>query len=399
MDRVFRSEEQPFISEVIAVDEFLASAMHARTRTQPACSSSTAPSAEVDDDEDVDERVQQFAAFAGVSDEVGHELAALCLPESLKCNDGIEADDRDPFVTQIPDVPLVTLQIRKQEVQKRAQNPTYKAVGMRTLKYDRVDYKALNDNRNTVIPKAYTPPDVILTITVMKPYNRPLDHHEVRLGRLLKADARFLVRGQQELSVLRDRIPCASDYALHKDVSENPQSIHPTDFSRDLHPSNFLFFHDTFYVDSRKEKSTDLSEGVREWARRRSKEIGPFRVADMARTRFSDLRLRMGQPYLYLHQGSCEHLIVVSDIRLMDVEDNQDVSAYPLSILQKYKKRTACYGCKMYTAKWVTYGNERLPCDPTFFCEECFRSFNYASGEKIGSFKAVPFFDRTALST
>lgn len=79
MDKVFRSDEQPFISEVIAVDEFLASALHARTRTQPTTSSTAAVSADLDDDEDADEQALQFAAFAGVSEDVGRELSALCM--------------------------------------------------------------------------------------------------------------------------------------------------------------------------------------------------------------------------------------------------------------------------------------------------------------------------------
>jgi len=35
----------------------------------------------------------------------------------------------------------------------------------------------------------------------------------------------------------------------------------------------------------------------------------------MEDTKFSDLVVRVGAPYFYVHQGNCEHLIVVSDVR------------------------------------------------------------------------------------
>ena len=41
--------------------------------------------------------------------------------------------------------------------------------------------------------------------------------------------------------------------------------------------------------------------------------------------------------------------------------------------------------------RWLTTGNIRLPHDPYYFCEECFISFNYVDGKKIGEFKAYPF--------
>ena len=49
--------------------------------------------------------------------------------------------------------------------------------------------------------------------------------------------------------------------------------------------------------------------------------------------------------------------------------------------------------------RWVTTENIRVPEDPFFFCDKCFRQFNYEpeTNKKIGSFKAQPYFDRNAL--
>lgn len=54
---------------------------------------------------------------------------------------------------------------------------------------------------------------------------------------------------------------------------------------------------------------------IMDWASDPMRSIGPFGSAVMEQTRFIDLQLRLGQPYVYMHQGDCEHLIVFSDMR------------------------------------------------------------------------------------
>ena len=40
----------------------------------------------------------------------------------------------------------------------------------------------------------------------------------------------------------------------------------------------------------------------------------------------------------------------------------------------------------------------QVPEDPFFFCDDCFRQFNYSpKNEKIGNFRAYPFIDVNAL--
>jgi hypothetical protein len=38
----------------------------------------------------------------------------------------------------------------------------------------------------------------------------------------------------------------------------------------------------------------------------------------MQDTTFADLTLRVGAPYLYCHQGDCQHIIMVTDVRLIN---------------------------------------------------------------------------------
>ena len=52
-----------------------------------------------------------------------------------------------------------------------------------------------------------------------------------------------------------------------------------------------------------------------DWANRDSVSVGPFTSCSMQGVCMRDLSVRLGQPYLFLHQGNCEHLLVFSDLR------------------------------------------------------------------------------------
>ena len=63
----------------------------------------------------------------------------------------------------------------------------------------------------------------------------------------------------------------------------------------------------------RDPNNIDYSRVIRKWAEEH--ELGPFSTALMEDTAFLDLVLRFGYPYVYQHQGNCEHLVVFSDAR------------------------------------------------------------------------------------
>mgnify|MGYP002153712715 CR=1 FL=1 len=54
---------------------------------------------------------------------------------------------------------------------------------------------------------------------------------------------------------------------------------------------------------------------ISDWANEPGRNLGPYKTKKMEDTTFLDLTLQLGQPYLYMHQGDCEHLIIFSDIR------------------------------------------------------------------------------------
>ena len=51
------------------------------------------------------------------------------------------------------------------------------------------------------------------------------------------------------------------------------------------------------------------------WAKKSN--VANYSAQRMEDTNFSDLNVRLGQPYLYEHQGSCQHVVVFSDIRFV----------------------------------------------------------------------------------
>lgn len=63
-----------------------------------------------------------------------------------------------------------------------------------------------------------------------------------------------------------------------------------------------------------------------EWAE--SHNFPPFSQAKMEDTRFVDLKVKVGFPYLYCHQGDCEHLVIITDIRLKQVLLQQSISSH-----------------------------------------------------------------------
>lgn len=58
-----------------------------------------------------------------------------------------------------------------------------------------------------------------------------------------------------------------------------------------------------------------------DWAKDPCRGIGPFRSEHMETTHFIDLTARLGQPYVYVHQGDCEHIIILSDLRFVAGHD------------------------------------------------------------------------------
>ena len=139
----------------------------------------------------------------------------------------------------------------------------------------------------------------------------------------------------------------------------------------------------------------DLSQPIMNWAmeeeRRKQPEFANLQSRNMAGVTFGDLELRVGQPYLYRHQGNCEHIVQITDIRYPVCENNarfvhdgdtKDAAAYPIHVFQSKIRRRKCRLCDIYPAKFVTYGDKLSPENPCFYCDRCFKPLHYGPDGK-----------------
>ena len=104
-------------------------------------------------------------------------------------------------------------------------------------------------------------------------------------------------------------------------------------------------------------------------ARRRATTL--FDSRDAARTTVGDLTVVRGKPYLFCHQGDCEHLLTIRSVRLAHADDPRRAESYPLRTLDGRRFRRKCSMCDVFEARHVTYGDRLAPCSPCFFCETC----------------------------
>ncbi|KAK7930514.1 hypothetical protein WMY93_006909 [Mugilogobius chulae] len=231
--------------------------------------------------------------------------------------------------------------------------------------------------------------DVLLTINIYYPavfdrfnYTRP--------------HMTFLLTGSHTLAELRDAICCVSDLQVSGEFSNNPDMV-PDFVSKDHYKSAFFYFEGVFYDDMRFPECRDLSATTIEWAKTRNFPL--FTQGKMENTRFVDLKVKVGYPYLYCHQGDCEHLVIITDIRLMHRNDCLDKKNYPLLIHKDRIDTHKCAVCHVYIGRWYTTNDQFAPSDPCLFCDKCFRMLHYdTEGNKLGHFLAYPYIDRGAFN-
>ena len=78
-------------------------------------------------------------------------------------------------------------------------------------------------------------------------------------------------------------------------------------------------------------------------------------ILNMNEIKIEDIPLRIGYPYIFRHIDSCDHVIILNDIRVMDKYDNfleRDEKA--IVTYQKKLKRKKCEACQFYYAKFIS---------------------------------------------
>ncbi|XP_010244822.1 PREDICTED: snRNA-activating protein complex subunit [Nelumbo nucifera] len=202
----------------------------------------------------------------------------------------------------------------------------------------------------------------------------------------------FLVLGRQTLTELRDNIYCLTDQWMQKTGQHDS--------------SGYFLIEDIFCNDLRDPSAINYSEPVFDWLRNSKEEVlekwecivsgelqqkkkavlgdvtishlPHFKAVDMHKTRFCDLKFRLGAGYLYCHQGDCKHVMVIRDMRLIHPEDVQNQLVYPVLIFQLKTRPRKCSVCKIYRATKVTVDDKWAPENPCYFCDSCYYLLHYA---------------------
>lgn len=226
--------------------------------------------------------------------------------------------------------------------------------------------------------------EIIVSIRFYEPFTyRPNANCDMKP----KLSQGFLVLGSQYLSELRDKLYCQCKFGPLYDISDDPDKPEPTEKSFD---HGFFFIGDTFYNDTRQ-PTIDYSEVIRNWAKTHDN-IGELKTDSMEDTKFKDLNVRLGYPYLYQHYGNCEHLFTISDIRLISATDSMIRRNYPVLKIVSSSKSTFCMICGVNEANVVVKDSAAHINDPSYLCTNCFKSYHYNDGKKIGSFKAYRYY-------
>ncbi|GAB5579794.1 snRNA-activating protein complex subunit 3 isoform X1 [Prionailurus iriomotensis] len=344
---------------------------------------------------------QEDAAVArdlGCSLEAAAELRTVCGRDKLKCLE----EGEDPEV--IPeDTDLVTLGVRKRLLEQREE----------TITIDRVcrqETFAYEMESHAIGKKPENPADMveegelILSVNILYPviFHKHKEH---------KPYQTMLVLGSQKLTELRDSICCVSDLQIGGEFSNTPDQA-PEHISKDLYKSAFFYFEGTFYNDKRYPECRDLSRTIIEWSESHDRGYGKFQTAKMEDFTFNDLYIKLGFPYLYCHQGDCEHVVVITDISdhtnlhfniFIYFSCTQGLCIVMTAWIGRFipfLSRSIGYGpenvlfVKCTQPEWVTNNDSFAPEDPCFFCDVCFRMLHYDSeGNKLGEFLAYPYVD------
>lgn len=273
-----------------------------------------------------------------------------------------------------------------------------KGCNLQTVKYQNNERRARNlpySNRiflnNPTAEDDLQPyEDIVVVVNVYEPFKCT----ETRHGVYPFGEIQLL--GSQTLADLRDRIMCPKDLECPGDVSSTAIAAQGKK-GKDLISSSFLFIENVFFNDARKPGNVDYSFEIRNWAASLGIKKRLLETKLMEKTKISDLCLRFGRPYVFVHMGNCEHLVIFRTARLIHPSDCLLSEKYPIYTSLYRRQCRMCMMCQKITAKWLVRECDRLVYDTTYLCAACFESFLYVNGKKVGDFKAYVYCDRASI--
>uniref|UniRef100_A0A915DQJ2 snRNA-activating protein complex subunit 3 n=1 Tax=Ditylenchus dipsaci TaxID=166011 RepID=A0A915DQJ2_9BILA len=379
MDRVFKSDEKQYISPPISLASFLETAASAEDKLRDLFSPQGA---------DTRQNFAEFMEACGYDDQTSSRVVQN-VDDSFKVL--FDANPMQNFEITFPPKNS-RLKTHKILHQIREDFPTTTNKNQLVLRGKYFKYREQELRRRFTGSNEIAARDIVITVHLLAPMNRPPESFENTSIRN-RCEVKLVVRGDTPLSKLKNKIFCASDLWCNR---KDDETMHDREtYFSSLYPSNFIFVHDTFYVD-KGPNTVDITEPIRQFMDRKPGEFGSYKVEDIASARVIDLSLRLGQPYVYQHQGKCEHLLIFSDLRLLNAGDEQRDSEYPIRVYDNVHQ-VLCCTCNNTVAVFVVTESDRMPMCPAYMCYSCFRSFHYDGDTRIGNFTAYHYIDRAGM--
>ncbi|KFD58368.1 hypothetical protein M514_00594, partial [Trichuris suis] len=378
MDRLHKPNKKPFISSLVSVRAFREKAEESIGEL-PRCYFENA------------NEVATLVNCLGYSENEAAEVLSNFNPSELRCDKDLKAKSR----LELPKVPI--LESHRSILKEKAGEDDPYSSPLLDFMERRIDYDLLGSckriaARSKIKKENRLKNEAVLTVVLAKPYDTFASSGEITRKHGVRIDRVLLVLSSQKLTELRDFIFCPNDFAPIRERQEDDEFKDVV--AKDVFTGSLFYFNGVFYNDLREKKSTDLSVPILKWAEGRLGSVGPFSTARMEETTFDDLNIRLGQPYVYIHQGNCEHLVVISNIHFAHEEDPQDVSWYPIDFTRRAKTIVHCDICQDSYAKWIVFAKDHLPQPTMFFCKSCFDLFcTDENGKSTFELVLVPLID------
>ncbi|EJD02827.1 uncharacterized protein FOMMEDRAFT_156180 [Fomitiporia mediterranea MF3/22] len=200
--------------------------------------------------------------------------------------------------------------------------------------------------------------DAILVISI---YNR------LSWGNHLSRSSQHVVLASQTLGDLYDVIPCPSNEIPSEDDDNSADFVSPP------HRGAVVCIEGVVYGDGMAE--VDYSDKLLKQIELLPEKKRPHLTKGtcMYDQRFADLSLRVNQAYWLLHQGSCEHFLVVDSIRMLHPTDPP--SSYPLTTHIAPPIIDLCMSCSRVPAALSIVNDIRLGQTPFKICKSCWSHF------------------------
>ena len=104
--------------------------------------------------------------------------------------------------------------------------------------------------------------------------------------------------------------------------------------------------------------------------------------------------MRRHARYLYVHHGTCEHYVYMTNMRLYNPRfHGSRLSAYPRITLQQQPIHRVCDACKALNAGVICYGDRLSRRNPSVYCEHCHHALHYDSQGRLlyGDYLVFPY--------